>query len=61
MDTALRVDGHLVLFEVVVGDALLDVANEEIVREVILLSEAVRRDGLDTGEPCLVELVMLFD
>ena len=46
MDAALLVDGHLVFFQVEVGNALLQHANKKIVRERVLIREACRRDGL---------------
>ena len=42
--------GHLELFEVVVLDALLKLAEEKVVGDLVLLGEAGRIDGLDAGE-----------
>ena len=50
MDAVLLVDRHLVLFEVEVGDALLQDANQEVVGELVLIGEAGGRDGLEAGE-----------
>ena len=49
MDAILLVDRHLVFFEIEVGDALLQDANEEVVRELILVGEACGRDRLEGG------------
>ena len=46
MDAVLLVDGHLVFFEVEVGDALLQNANQQVVRELVLIGEAGGRDRL---------------
>ena len=47
-------DGHLVLFEAVVGEALLEGADEQIVGEQVLLGEAGGGDGFEAGEKGLV-------
>ena len=41
---------HLELFEVVVLDALLELAEEEVVGDEVLLGKAGGVDGLDGGE-----------
>ena len=61
MDAILLVDGHLVLFEIEVGDALLEDTNEEVVREMVLVGEACGRDGFKPGKKGLVDLVALGD
>ena len=61
MNAVLLVDGHLVLFEIKVGDALLEDADQEIVRESVLVGEARSRDGLKPRQECLVGLVALED
>ena len=48
---------HLVLLQVVVVHALLQVAEEEVVRDAVFFGEAVRGDGLDAGEVGGVDLV----
>ena len=42
MNAILLADGHLVFFEVEVSDALLEHANQKIVRERVLVREACR-------------------
>jgi hypothetical protein len=44
------VDGHLVVFEFVVVEALLEDAGEEVVGEDVLLGEAGGGDGFEAGE-----------
>ena len=61
MDAVLLVDGHLVFFEVVVGDALLQNANEQIVGESVLVGEAGGGDGLKARQEILVGLMALGD
>src|ERR1700733_3108230 len=61
MDAILLIDRHLVFFEVEIGDALLQHADQEIVRELILIGETRSRDGLEPGEEFLVDLVPLRD
>src|ERR1700733_11916838 len=46
MDATLRIDGHLVFFKVEIGHALPQDANQQVVRELVLIGEAVGRDGL---------------
>ena len=50
MDAVHLVDRHLVLFQIVVIDALLEYAAEKIVREQILLGESGGRDRLQASE-----------
>jgi hypothetical protein len=50
VDAVHLVDGHLVLFEIVVVEVLLEDAGEEIVGENVLLGEACGRDGFEAGE-----------
>ncbi len=59
MDAVLLVDRHLVLFEVVVGDALLEDTNHKVVRELVLVGEAGRWDGFEPRKERLVGLVAL--
>ena len=47
-------DGHLVFFEAVVVEALLEGAHEQVVGELILLGEAGGGDGFEAGEKGLV-------
>ena len=61
MDAVLLVDGHLVFFEAVVGDALLEDTNEQVVRELVRLGEGSGRDSLETRQEGLVGLVALGD
>ena len=50
VDAVHLVDGHLVFFEVVVVEALLNDAGEEVVGEDVLLGEAGGGDGFEAGE-----------
>ncbi len=59
MDAILLVDRHLVLFEVEVGDALLEDANQEVARELVLVRETRARNRFQPGEEGLVSLVAL--
>ena len=61
MDAILLIDWHLVLFEIEVGDALLEDTNEEIVGELVLIGEASTRDGFKPSKESLVGLVILGD
>ena len=61
MDAILLVDWHLVLFQVEVGDALLEDTNQKVVGELVLVGEARSRDGLEPGKEVLVDLVALGD
>ena len=58
MDAVLLIDGHLVLFEVEIGDALLKNSNQQVVRELVLVGEASRRDGSQPVKEGLVRLVV---
>src|SRR5260370_6838165 len=49
------------LFELEVGDALLEDTNEEVVGELVLVGEANSRDGFKSGKEGLVSLVSLGD
>src|ERR1700730_2068526 len=57
MDAVELVDRHLVLFEVKVGDALLEDANQQVVGELVLIGEARTRDGLKSAKEVLIDLV----
>jgi hypothetical protein len=59
MDTILLVDWHLILFEVKIGDALPEDANQEVVGELVLVGEAGTRDGFKSAQEGLVGLVAL--
>jgi len=61
MDAVLLVDGHLILFEIVVSDALREDTNEEIVRKLILIREASGGDRGEPGKEVLIGLVILGD
>jgi hypothetical protein len=61
VDAILLVNRHLVLFEVVVGDALPQDTNKEVVRELVLLGEPSGRDSFEPGQEGLVGLVELGD
>jgi hypothetical protein len=50
VDAVHLVDGHLVFFEVVVVEALLEDANEEVVGEDVLLGEAGGGNGFEAAE-----------
>ena len=50
-------EGHLVLFEVVVFNALLKLAKEEVVGDQVLLGKAGRINRLDPGEVREIALV----
>ncbi len=50
VDAVHLVDGHLVFFEVVVVEALLEDAGEEVVGEDVLLGKAGGGDGFEAGE-----------
>ncbi len=58
---ALRVDGHLVILQVVVLGAFLEVAQEQVVRGAVFLAEAFGRDGLDADEVGGVQVVAALD
>ncbi len=59
MNAILLVDWHLVLFEIEVGDPLLQNADEEVVRELVLVGEASAGDGFQPRQEGLVGLVAL--
>ena len=59
MDSVLLIDRHLVLFEIEVGDALLQHTNEKIVGELVLVGEASAWDGFNLRKKRLVALVAL--
>ena len=59
VDAILLVDRHLVLFEIVVGDALLQHAHQKIVGELVLIGETSSGNGLQPGKKVLVGLVVL--
>src|SRR6266478_6875709 len=61
MDAILLVDRHLVLFEVEVGDALLEDTSEQVVGDLVLIGEARTRDVFKTGQESLVGLMALGD
>src|SRR5216683_814193 len=61
VDAILLVNWHLVLFEVVVGDALPENTNKEVVRELVLVGEPGGRDSFEPGQEGLVGLVELGD
>jgi hypothetical protein len=50
VDAVHLIDGHLVVFEVVVVETLLEDAGEEIVGEDVLLGEACCRDGFEARQ-----------
>jgi len=57
----LLVDRHLVFLQVVIGDALLQNTDQQIVGELVLVGELRRRNGLDAGEVIAVGFVALSD
>ena len=59
MDAVLLIDRHLVLFEIEVGDALLQHTNQQIVGELVLVGEASAWDGFKPGKEGFVGLVAL--
>jgi len=61
MNAALLVDGHLIFFEIVVGDALLEDADEQVVGELVLIGEAAGGDGVEAREKRFVCFVALGD
>ena len=50
VDAVHLIDGHLVLFELVVVESLLEDASEEVVGEDVLLGEVGGGDGLEAFE-----------
>ncbi len=61
VDAVLLVDGHLVLFEIEVGDALLEDANEQVVRELVLIGESAGGNGVEAREKAFIRFVVLHD
>jgi len=61
MDAILLVDGHLVLFEVEVGDALPEDANQKVVGELVLIGESSTRDGSQPAQEGFISFVTLND
>ena len=61
VDADLLVDRHLILFEAEVGDALLQNANHQIVRELVLIGELSRRDRLQPFQEPFVRLMSAQD
>jgi hypothetical protein len=61
MDTALLVDRHLELFQVIVIHTLFEDADKKVMGELILLREAVGGYGVKAGEECFVYFVALVD
>ena len=59
VNAVLLIDGHFIFFEVKVGDALLQNANEQVVGELILIGEAGGGDGLQAREEIAVGLIAL--
>ena len=57
MDAILLIDWHLVLFEVEVGDALLEDTNQEVMGELVLVGEARTGDGFKPAKEGLVGVV----
>jgi hypothetical protein len=52
---------HLVFLQVVIVDALLEVANHDLVGECVLLWKPGRRNGVQTREKGLVSAVLVLD
>ena len=61
MNSALLVDWHFIFFEIVVGDALLEDANEQVMRELILIGEAGGGDGFEARQERFICFVALGD
>jgi hypothetical protein len=61
MDAILLVDGHLILFEVEVGDALPQDTHQEVVRKLILVGKSRTRNGVKPAKEGLICLVALHD
>src|SRR4029077_10521488 len=59
MDASLLVDWHLVFFEIKISDTLLEYANQQIVRERVLIGKTGCRDGLKPLEKIFVRLMAL--
>ena len=50
-------DGHLVLFELEVGNAVIETAHHHVVRKLVLIGEAGGRNRLEPLQKSFVELV----
>src|ERR1700675_1515251 len=61
MDAVLLIDGHFILFELEIGDALLQNARQQVMRELVLVGESGSSDGLDTPQKALVRFMVLRD
>jgi len=61
MNATLLVDGHFIFLETVVGDALLEDADEEVVGELILIGEAGGGDSVEARQERLIGFVALGD
>ena len=61
VDAVLLIDRHLILFEIVVGNALLQHSNQQIVRKLIAIVEPCGRNGLQSREKVFVGFVKLSD
>src|SRR5262249_22316695 len=61
MNAILLIDWHLVLFEVEVGDALLEHTNQQVVGKLVLISKARGWDRLKPLEEVLVSFMPLSD
>src|ERR1051326_588464 len=61
MNTGLLVDRHLVLFETKIAGALLQHANQQVVRELILIGKPRSRDRLQSGQKRFVGLMVPHD
>ena len=59
VNAALGGDRHLVFFEPKIGNALLEDANQQVVRKLVLIGESLGRDGLQPLEKRFVRLVPL--
>ena len=59
MDAILLIDRHLILFQIEIGDALLQHANQQVVRKLILVGKTRRRDSFKPPQKRLIRLVPL--
>src|SRR5208337_948160 len=59
MDAVLLVDRHLVLFQIEVGIALLEHANQQVARKLVPFRKVRARDGLDSRQELPVGLIAL--
>ncbi len=50
VDAIHLIDRHLIFFELIVGEPLLQHANQEIVREKVLLGKACGRDAVEARQ-----------